>query len=156
MRSALRVALLAAALFDTGCRDDDPAGTTDGPLPATFTGVASDGSRVRVDVARIEAFSFVCDGDLIRVTLDPRGRLHVGEDVTVRFTVGGRTLRLRRTFLGDDEVAGAIADERHRCDLQYHARRAMAAASRRDVTTMGMPLAARTSSPPTMRNASVR
>jgi hypothetical protein len=121
---AVRVVLLLLTLLEAGCGEDERSDTSGGPSPGTFVGTATDGSRVRLEVDRVEAFSFVCDGNLVRVTFDPRGRIHPGSDFTVRFAVGGRMLRMRRTFLDDDDVAGAVADEQHHCDLQFRARRA--------------------------------
>lgn len=121
-----RVVLLLLTLLEAGCGEDERADAIGGSSPGTFVGTATDGSRVRLELDRIEAFSFVCDGNLVRVTFDPRGRIRPGSDFTVRFTVGGRMLRMRRTFLDDDDVAGAVADEQHHCDLQFRARRGAA------------------------------
>jgi hypothetical protein len=120
---AVRVVLLLLTLLEAGCGEDERSDAIGGSSSGTFVGTATDGSRVRLEVDRIEAFSFVCDGNLVRVTFDARGRIHPGSDFTVRFAVGGRMLRMRRTFLDDDDVAGAVADERHHCDLQFRGRR---------------------------------
>lgn len=153
MRRSLRITgMLAMALAVAHCGGNDVHVTTDRgvvPSPGTFTGFLSDGGEIAIDVGSIEAISFECHGEEIARTFSPPEQIELDGTFNVKFKDGGRSFRVRGTFIDNDHVNGTVDDGDDECDTSYNAVRAGGGSPTRTPTPAITPTGKVTTTEPT-------